>query len=47
MFVIYFLVKRDFRAAALSLAGFVVTVLIGWAVAPDASLTYWSGRALA
>jgi alpha-1,2-mannosyltransferase len=47
VFVIYFLVKRDYRAAGLSLAGFVVTVLLGWAIAPDASLTYWSGRALA
>ncbi len=47
VFVIYFLVKRDYRAAAQSLAGFVVTVLLGWVVAPDASVTYWSGRALA
>lgn len=47
VFVIYFLIKRDYRAVAQSAAGFVVSVALGWVIAPDASMTYWSGRALA
>ncbi|WP_280368549.1 glycosyltransferase 87 family protein [Nocardia wallacei] len=42
-FVVYFLVTRRFRAAATSAAAFVATALLGLAVLPEDSLTYWSG----
>jgi alpha-1,2-mannosyltransferase len=47
IFLVYFVLKRDYRAAAQAVGSFLATLAIGWLVAPDASLTYWSGRVLA
>lgn len=43
IFVAYFLVTRRFKAAAVSLAIFAATVLIGFAVIPADSVKYWTG----
>jgi alpha-1,2-mannosyltransferase len=42
-FVLFFLVRRDVRATIGALAGGVVASLIGFLVAPSASLRYWFG----
>ena len=42
-FGIYHLVKRDWAAAARSLASGVATVALGWAFLPSASTAYWLG----
>ena len=41
VFVLYFLVRRQYRAAAVSLASFGGFTLAGFALAPGESLTYW------
>ena len=41
VFVVFFLLKRDWAAAARSFATFVATVALGWLVAPASSARYW------
>ena len=41
VFVLYFLVKRDWRAAATSIGSFVGFALLGFLFAPDDSREYW------
>lgn len=43
IFVLYFVLKKDWPAAARAGAGFLLTVLVGWAGSPSASWRYWSG----
>ncbi|MFI7004661.1 glycosyltransferase 87 family protein [Nocardia sp. NPDC050175] len=42
-FVLYLLVTRRYRAAATAVGAFAATMVIGFAVLPKDSLTYWSG----
>lgn len=42
VFVVYFLVRRDFRAAARVVAGFVAAGALLWLFRPSASFTYWT-----
>jgi alpha-1,2-mannosyltransferase len=42
-FVLYFLVRRDFRAAITAAVTGVVASAIGFAIAPEASVDYWFG----
>ena len=42
VFVVYFLVRRDFRSAARVAGGFVVAGALLWLVRPSASVTYWT-----
>ncbi|MET8852076.1 glycosyltransferase 87 family protein [Amycolatopsis sp. NPDC004625] len=42
VFVVYFLVRRDFRSAARVVAGFVVAGALLWLIRPSASFTYWT-----
>ncbi|WP_232235933.1 glycosyltransferase 87 family protein [Nocardia sp. BMG51109] len=42
-FVVYLLVTRRYRAAATAVGAFVATALIGLAIMPKDSLTYWRG----
>ncbi len=42
VFVLYFLVRRDWRAAATSAVTFAGLVLVGFLLAPQDSLRYWS-----
>ncbi|KDN23609.1 hypothetical protein DV20_03725 [Amycolatopsis rifamycinica] len=42
VFVVYFLFRRDFRAAARVAAGFVVAGALLWLIRPSASFTYWT-----
>src|SRR6478672_3257417 len=41
VFVVFFLLKRDWAAAARAFATFVATVALGWLVAPASSARYW------
>ncbi|MGZ7015166.1 MAG: glycosyltransferase 87 family protein, partial [Acidimicrobiales bacterium] len=43
VFVLFFLVRRDFRAARNALASFVVTTAVGFVLAWSSSVKYWSG----
>jgi len=43
VFVLYFLLQRDWRSALRAACGFLVTVAIGAVVAPQDSLRYWTG----
>lgn len=43
VFLLPLVLRRDWRGAALTLAGFAGTVAVGWLVAPTASVTYWGG----
>ena len=43
VFVLYFLLQRDWRSALRAVCGFLVTVIGGVVVAPQDSLEYWSG----
>ena len=43
LFVVYLLLTRRYRAAAVSLAGFAATVAAGFALAPQAAADYWGG----
>lgn len=45
-FVLYLLVTRRFRAAAVAGGSFAATVLIGFALLPKDSVTFWSGAFL-
>ena len=42
-FLVYFLFTRRYRAAAVSAGSFVATIVIGFAVMPHDSATFWSG----
>lgn len=42
-FVLYFLVRRDYKAAATAAISGAVATVIGFAVLPDESLEYWFG----
>ncbi|MDT7724503.1 MAG: alpha,2-mannosyltransferase [Actinomycetota bacterium] len=42
-FVLYFLVRRDFRAAITAAVTAVAASAIGFAIAPEASVDYWFG----
>lgn len=42
-FVLYLLVTRRYRAAATAAGSFAATMVIGFAVLPKDSVTYWSG----
>ncbi|GHF97508.1 MULTISPECIES: glycosyltransferase 87 family protein [Amycolatopsis] len=42
VFVVYFLVRRDFRSAARVAGGFVVAGALLWLIRPSASFTYWT-----
>src|SRR5450631_3171453 len=43
VFVLYFVLQRDWRSALRAGCGFLMTVLCGAVVAPQDSLRYWSG----
>jgi alpha-1,2-mannosyltransferase len=43
VFVLYFVLQRDWRSALRAACGFLVTVVCGAIVAPQDSLRYWSG----
>jgi alpha-1,2-mannosyltransferase len=43
VFVLWFVLQRDWRSALRAACGFLVTVVIGAVVAPQDSLRYWSG----
>jgi len=43
VFVLYFVLKRDWRSARRAVYGFLVTVVCGAIVAPQDSMRYWSG----
>ncbi len=43
-FVLYFLLRRDYRSAAVAAGSGVVATAIGFAVAPGSSLTFWLGN---
>jgi alpha-1,2-mannosyltransferase len=42
LFVLYFLLRRDYRAAITSAASFAVATGLGFALAPSESLRYWT-----
>jgi alpha-1,2-mannosyltransferase len=42
VFILFFLLRRDFKSAARVLAGFVGAAAVMWAFAPDASAKYWT-----
>ena len=46
VFVLYFLLQRDWRSALRAAGGFLVTVAVGAVVAARDSLSYWSGGLL-
>ena len=41
IFVVYLVLTRRFRAAAVAAAAFAVMTLAGWVTAPDASVAFW------
>ena len=41
LFILYLLVTRQFKQALVAIAAFAVTVVIGFAVLPGASVTWW------
>jgi Protein of unknown function (DUF2029). len=43
VFVLYFVLKRDWRSARRAVFGFLVTVVCGTVVAPQDSLRFWGG----
>ena len=43
LFVVYFLLRRDWRAAAIATATGAATVVVGWLAAPGSSQGYWLG----
>ncbi|MGA4839449.1 glycosyltransferase 87 family protein [Streptomyces sp. G45] len=43
LFIVYLLVTRRYRAAAVATAAFAGTVLTGWAALPQASADFWGG----
>lgn len=43
IFLLYFLLRRDYRAAVMSVLGAAVASAIGFLVAPAASMRYWGG----
>ncbi|GAA4030110.1 alpha-(1-2)-phosphatidylinositol mannoside mannosyltransferase [Allokutzneria multivorans] len=45
-FILFFLLRKDFRAAMTTVATVVVTAAIGFVVAPAASVHYWSDTIL-
>lgn len=45
-FILYFLVTRRLRAAAMAAATFAATVAVGFVALPKDSITYWGGKVL-
>ncbi|MCG3749488.1 glycosyltransferase 87 family protein [Amycolatopsis sp. Poz14] len=45
-FLLFFLVKRDFRAALTTVVTFVLAGAAGFVIAPEASMKYWFGGGL-
>ncbi len=45
-FILYFLVTRQLRAAAMAAATFAATVALGFVALPQDSITYWGGLVL-
>ena len=43
VFILYFVLQRDWRSALRAVSGFLLTVVCGTVVAPQDSLRYWSG----
>ena len=43
VFVLYFLLQRDWRSALRAACGFLLTLIIGAVVAPQDSLRFWTG----
>lgn len=43
IFILYFALRRDWRAVRASSAAFLATVVVGAVAAPHASVRYWSG----
>jgi alpha-1,2-mannosyltransferase len=43
VFVLYFMLQRDWRSVLRAAGGFIVTVAIGAVLAPQDSLRYWTG----
>jgi alpha-1,2-mannosyltransferase len=43
VFVLYFVLQRDWRSAVRAACGFLITVVCGAILAPQDSLRYWSG----
>ncbi|HEX7538087.1 MAG TPA: glycosyltransferase 87 family protein [Dermatophilaceae bacterium] len=43
VFVLYFLLQRDWRSALRAGCGFLLTVVLGAVVAPQATVQYWTG----
>lgn len=43
VFILFFLVRREFRPALVALGSFVGFSLLAWALAPGDSVTYWFG----
>jgi alpha-1,2-mannosyltransferase len=43
VFVLYFVLQRDWRSALRAVSGFLVSVVLGALVAPQDSLRYWRG----
>ncbi|MFD4252646.1 glycosyltransferase 87 family protein [Amycolatopsis thermoflava] len=41
-FVLFFLLRKDFRAAGRAVATFACCAALAWAIAPQASVTYWT-----
>src|SRR5690606_21873080 len=41
-FLLFFLVRKDFRAAAVAVATLLSTVVVGFVIAPAASVHYWT-----
>ncbi|MEU9124302.1 glycosyltransferase 87 family protein [Streptomyces sp. NPDC048506] len=44
IFAVYLLITGRVRAACTALAGFLVSVLLGWLVLPEASVEFWTRR---
>lgn len=44
IFAVYLLITGRVKAACSALAGFVVSVVLGWLVLPDASVEFWTRR---
>ncbi|MFD8547047.1 glycosyltransferase 87 family protein [Streptomyces sp. NPDC059649] len=44
IFAVYLLITGRVKAAFTALAGFLVSVLLGWLVLPDASVEFWTRR---
>ena len=43
LFVLYFVLRRDWRATVVATSAAAVTVVVGWVAAPGSSRSYWLG----